>query len=53
MEIIVDEEIVDEVTILMVKLARTGRIGAGKVFILPVEDAIRIRTSESGKAAIF
>jgi nitrogen regulatory protein PII len=53
LEIVVDEEIVDEVTSLIVKLARTGKIGAGKVFIIPVEDAIRIRTSEAGKAAIY
>lgn len=53
LEIVVDENIVDEVTRLMVSLARTGKIGAGKVFILPVEDAIRIRTAESGKAAIY
>ena len=52
-EIVVDEEIVDEVTTLIVKLARTGKIGAGKVFVIPVEDAIRIRTSEAGKAAIY
>ena len=53
LEIVVDEEIVDEVTNLIVKLARTGKIGAGKVFVIPVEDAIRIRTSEAGKAAIY
>ncbi len=52
-EIVVDEEIVDEVTTLIVKLARTGKIGAGKIFVIPVEDAIRIRTSEAGKAAIY
>lgn len=53
LEIVVDEEIVDEVTKLIVKLAQTGDIGSGKIFILPVEDAIRIRTSESGKRAIM
>ena len=53
LEIVVDEEIVDEVTSLIVKLARTGKIGAGKIFVIPVEDAIRIRTSEAGKAAIY
>jgi len=52
LEIVVDEEIVDEITTLIVKLARTGKIGAGKIFILPVEDAIRIRTSESGRSAL-
>lgn len=46
------EIIVDEATNLIVKLARTGKIGAGKIFVLPVENAIRIRTSEAGKAAI-
>ncbi len=53
LEIVVDEEIVDEITTLIVRLARTGKIGAGKIFIIPVEDAIRIRTSEAGKAAIY
>ena len=52
LEIVVDEEVVDDVTKLIVKLARTGKIGAGKIFIIPVEDAIRIRTSESGKSAV-
>lgn len=53
LEIVVDEEIVDDTIKLIVKLSRTGKIGAGKVFVLPVEDAIRIRTSESGKSAII
>ena len=53
LEIVVDEDIVDEITKLIVRLARTGDIGSGKIFILPVEDAIRIRTSEAGKAAII
>ncbi len=53
LEIVVDEIILDKITILIVKMARTGKIGAGKIFILPVEDAIRIRTSEAGKSAIY
>ncbi len=53
LEIIVEEEVVDDITKLIVKLARTGEIGSGKIFIIPVEDAIRIRTSESGKSAII
>ena len=52
LEIVVEEDIVDEVTRLIVTLARTGKIGAGKIFILPVEDAIRIRTSEAGRSAL-
>jgi nitrogen regulatory protein PII len=34
------------------KVARTGSIGDGKIFILPVEDAIRIRTGESGDGVL-
>jgi nitrogen regulatory protein P-II 1 len=52
LEIVVDEGIVDETTKLIVKLARTGKIGSGKIFIIPVEDAVRIRTSESGRSAV-
>ncbi len=52
LEIVVDEEIVDDIIKLIVKLSRTGKIGAGKVFVLPVEDAIRVRTSEAGRSAV-
>ena len=52
LEIVVDEEILDNVTKTIVKLAATGKFGSGKIFILPVEDAIRIRTKESGISAI-
>jgi nitrogen regulatory protein P-II 1 len=36
----------------IIKAARTGKIGDGKIFILPVDDAIRIRTGERGDEAI-
>jgi nitrogen regulatory protein P-II 1 len=52
LEIVVDEDILDNVTKTIVKLAQTGEFGSGKIFILPVEDAIRIRTQESGINAI-
>lgn len=52
MEIVVDEEKVDRLTKTIVDLAKTGEFGAGKIFVLPVEDAIRIRTSEAGISAI-
>ncbi len=52
LEIVVDEEIIDNVTKTIVRLAQTGEFGSGKIFILPVEDAIRIRTQESGINAI-
>ena len=36
----------------IVKAARTGKIGDGKIFVTPVEQVIRIRTGESGEAAV-
>jgi nitrogen regulatory protein P-II 1 len=53
MEIVVEEDIVDNVIKTIVKLAKTGEFGSGKIFVIPVEDAIRIRTEESGKSAII
>jgi nitrogen regulatory protein P-II 1 len=52
LEIVVDEEVVDKTISIIVTLAKTGKIGAGKIFVLPVEDAIRVRTSEAGRSAI-
>lgn len=52
LEIIVDEEILDNIINKIVHLSKTGEFGPGKIFILPVEDAIRIRTQESGINAI-
>ena len=52
LEIVVSEEIVDRAVQLIVKLARTGSVGAGKIFIVSVEDAVRIGTGEVGYAAI-
>ena len=51
-EIIVDENIVEEIIRLIKKLARTNTIGAGKIFVIPVEDAVRISTEESGSRAL-
>lgn len=53
MEIVVEEDIVDNVIKTIVKLAKTGEFGSGKIFVIPVEDAVRIRTEESGKSAII
>ena len=51
-EIVVDDGMVEEAIDAIIKAARTGRIGDGKIFIIPVEDAIRIRTGERGTEAI-
>ena len=51
-EIIVQDSVVTEVAEKIRESANTGKIGDGKIFILPVETAIRIRTGESGDDAI-
>jgi len=51
-EVIVSDERLDETVKAVVESARTGKIGDGKVFIFAVEDAIRIRNSDTGDAAI-
>jgi nitrogen regulatory protein P-II 1 len=52
LEIIIDDDVLDEVVDAIVKTARTGKFGDGKIFVLPVEDAIRIRTGEHGGFAV-
>jgi nitrogen regulatory protein P-II 1 len=51
-EVVVEKEMVSKVVELIQKTARTGKIGDGKIFVLPVEEIIRIRTGERGKEAI-
>jgi nitrogen regulatory protein P-II 1 len=51
-EIVVDDEQASSVAEAIVKSANTGKIGDGKVFISPVEEAIRIRTGETGSSAV-
>ena len=52
LEIVTDEEKVEDLIKTIQKFARTGHIGDGKIFVYPVEDAVRIRTSERGGRAI-
>jgi len=52
LEIIVSEDRVSEVIEAIQKAAQTGRIGDGKIFVTPVDEIIRIRTGETGDAAI-
>ncbi len=49
LEIFVADADVERAVETIIKVARTGSIGDGKIFILPVEDAVRIRTGESGE----
>ncbi len=51
-ELIVADGKVDPAVAAIVKAAKTGKIGDGKVFVSPVEEAIRIRTEEKGEQAV-
>ena len=51
-EVAVDEEIVEQVVETIAKAAHTGKIGDGKIFVYSLEQAIRIRTNETGKDAL-
>ena len=52
LEIVLSEEMVDKAIEAIVEAANTGRIGDGKIFILPLEEAIRIRTGDRGQEAV-
>ncbi len=52
LQVIVDDEMVARVVEAISAAAKTGRIGDGKIFVLPVDDVVRIRTGERGPDAI-
>jgi len=51
-EIVVETDLVDKVLEAIIRAAKTGKIGDGKIFVLPTEEVIRVRTGEKGKDAI-
>jgi len=51
-EIAVTDDLVDKVVEVIVSAANTGRIGDGKIFVLPMEEVVRIRTGERGSEAV-
>lgn len=51
-EVVVPDDLAAETVRVLAENARTGRIGDGKVFVLPVESAMRIRTGETGDSAL-
>jgi len=51
-EIAVTDEVVGKAVDVIVKTAKSGKIGDGKVFVLPLESVVRVRTGESGEAAV-
>jgi nitrogen regulatory protein P-II 1 len=51
-EIVVPDEMVDHAVDAILATAKTGKFGDGKIFVLPVEDVIRVRTGERGELAL-
>lgn len=51
-DLVIDDDLLEQAVDAIAATARTGKIGDGKIFILPVEEVIRIRTGEKGKDAI-
>ena len=51
-EVVVADNIVDAVVAAIISSGKTGKIGDGKIFVMPVEQAVRIRTGEKGDAAV-
>ena len=52
LEIVTFDTKVDEVIDILIKTARTGQVGDGKIFVTTVEEAVRIRTGDKGESAI-
>ena len=51
-EIVIADDLVDTAIDSIIKAAHTGKIGDGKIFVMPVEQVVRIRTGETGDAAL-
>ncbi|MGC8796259.1 P-II family nitrogen regulator [Thermodesulfovibrio sp.] len=51
-EVVVPDSLVDKVINVILEKAYTGSVGDGKIFVIPVEDAVRIRTKDKGEQAI-
>ncbi len=52
LEVVVPDDVKAKTVDAIVKAAKTGKIGDGKVFVVPIEEAVRIRTDERGDAAV-
>ena len=51
-EVVVATDVVDQAVEAIIKAARTGKIGDGKIFVMPVEQVVRLRTGETNESAI-
>ena len=52
LELVVTDSRLDEALGIILKVAKTGQVGDGKIFVLPAEEVIRVRTEESGEEAL-
>jgi nitrogen regulatory protein PII len=52
LELVITDDLVEKATAAIIKSARTGKIGDGKIFVSNIEEAIRIRTEEKGEQAV-
>ncbi len=52
LEIVVPDKAVEKVVSKIIETAKTGNVGDGKIFIVPIEDVIRVRTGERGERAV-
>jgi nitrogen regulatory protein P-II 1 len=52
LEIVIPEGMTEQVIDVIISTAQTGRIGDGKIFVLPITEAVRIRTAERGEEAL-
>jgi nitrogen regulatory protein P-II 1 len=52
LDIVIEDALLDTVVETLTQAARTGNVGDGKIFVLPIENAVRIRTGESGSNAL-
>jgi nitrogen regulatory protein PII len=51
-EVVLADSVLENACAAIIKAAKTGKIGDGKVFVLPIEEAVRIRTEETGDSAV-
>jgi nitrogen regulatory protein P-II 1 len=52
LELVVTDSRLDDALSIILKVAKTGQVGDGKIFVLPAEEVIRVRTEESGEEAL-
>ncbi|HEX9614938.1 MAG TPA: P-II family nitrogen regulator [Bacteroidota bacterium] len=52
LEVVIPDEIADKIVSVILRSAKTGNVGDGKIFIIPVDEVVRVRTEEVGEEAL-